>query len=192
MWRGLSLFIAWAVSACTPTAGGSRMPLATFTFGMSLMTGMNNELFTLFVVKEFEGNVIGTEPISRGQFVMQARGELPSKANPDKANFFKRYDVLNCYLPDEFDDGRHLQPPCWVFDELWKLRFQEFPFKQMEGQHPGLGWAENRLGPSGRQMLLLSGYGMNSLHDIICGEDLFRLLHDVNDPEWVDNYRKGY
>lgn len=175
-----------------PAAGGARVPLATYTFGLSLMTGMNNELFTLFIVKEYEGQVLSAEAMTRGQFVMQARGELPSKANPDRTNLFKAHDVLDCYLPDELDDGRHMQPPCWVFDELWKLRFQEFPFQQMEGQHPGLGWAENRMGPSGRQMLLLSGYGLNNLHDLICGDDLFRLLHDVNDPDWVDNYRRGY
>jgi len=24
------------------------------------------------------------------------------------------------------------------------------------------------------------------------GDDVFRLLHDVGDSAWVDNYRKGY
>ncbi|MBK9175438.1 MAG: hypothetical protein IPM46_03695 [Flavobacteriales bacterium] len=159
---------------------------------MSIMTGMNNELFTLFIVKEFEGKVIGTEPVTRGQFVQQARAEVPSKANPSRINLFRIHDVPDCYLPPGLDDGRHPQPACGVFDVLWKLRFQEFPFRAGEGQHTGLGWAENPSAPSGRQLLLLSDYGIHSLHDLACGDDLFRLLHDMGDPEWVDNYRKGY
>ena len=61
--------------------GDAFGPFATWTFGLSLSTGMNNDLFTLFVVKEFEGQVIANEPITRGQFVLQAQGALPSKAN---------------------------------------------------------------------------------------------------------------
>lgn len=171
--------------------GGSRAPTASFTFGMSLMTGMNNELFTLFIVKEFEGRLIGTEPITRGQFVQQARAEVPSKANPSRINLFRIHDVPDCYLPPDLDDGRHPQPACSVFDLLWKLRFQEYPFRAGEGQHTGLGWAESPNAPSGRQLLLLSDYGIQSLHDLAYGDDLFRLLHDLGDPEWVDNYRKG-
>lgn len=178
--------------ALAARAGGGEPPVATYTFGMSLMTGMNSELFTLFIVKEFEGRIIQTEPITRGQFMMQAQGAVPSKANPGGLNLFRKYEVAGCLLPPELDDGTRTVSDCGVFDELWKLRFWEYPFKQREGQHPGQGWAENRSQPSPRQMLLLSGYGINSLHDLACGEDLFRLLRDIGDPDWVDNYRKGY
>ena len=79
-----------------------------------------------------------------------------------------------------------------VFHELWKLRFWEYPFKLGDGGRAGQGWAESRTQPSPRQMLLLANYGFYRMQDMICGEDLFRLLHDIGDPEWVDNYRKGY
>lgn len=172
--------------------GPEPVPAATYTFGLSLMTGMNNDLFTLFEVKEFEGKVLEVHPITRGRFVQEAQGVIPSRANPAGINLFRKYQVDGCLLPPELDDGKRVVSDCGVFDELWKLRFWEYPFKLGDGGSAGQGWAESRTQPSSRQMLLLANYGFYRIQDMICGEDLFRLLHDVGDPEWVDNYRKGY
>lgn len=178
-----------------PTAygvGGGIAPAATYTFGLSLMTGMNSELFTLFVVKEYEGEVLSNEAITRGQFVLQAQGAAPSKANPDGDNLFRKYKVGACLPPEELADGRVVMTDCGVFDDLWKLRFWEYPFRLAEGQHPGKGWAEEPNRPSARQQLLLADYGILYMHSMAKGEDAFRLLRDVADSSWVDNYRKGY
>lgn len=177
---------------CTHGRGGEVRATPTYDFGLSLMTGMNNELFTLFIVKEFEGQVISSEPITRGQFVLQAQGALPSKANPDGSNLFLKYEVNSCLPPEELADGRVVVTDCGVFDELWKLRFWEYPFRLSEGQHPGKGWSEEPNRPSARQQLLLSDYGILYMHSMAKGEDAFRLLRDVADSTWVDNYRKGY
>jgi hypothetical protein len=182
------------ILTCVPMASGnglSNAPFATYAFGISLNTGSNNQLFTLFLVKEFEGKVIQSDPITREQFVLQAQGMAPSKANPLNINLFRKFEVELCLPLGEDTVGRFL-PDCEVFDRLWKLRFWEYPYKLMEGQHPGKGWAENRTAPSPRQMLLLTDFGMLHLGDLAYGENAFRLLHDVGDSAWVDNYRKGY
>ena len=177
----LGVLLAGAInSGFAPAA-----PLATYSFGMSLMTGMNSELFTLFVVKEHEGQVINVQPITRGQFIQQAQGTIPSPANPSRIDFFRKYEVSSC-----FDSGNG-PVYCNVFDHLWKLRFFEYPFKDGQARASN-GWAESPFAPSARQFLLLSDYGIHDLRGIACGEDLFRLLHDVGDESWVDNYRKGY
>lgn len=178
--------------AFAPWGQGLRTaPLATMQFGISLSTGLNNQLFTLFIVKEFEGRVIQADPITREQFVLQAQGVVPSKANPERLNLFRKYEVRAC-LPDAPDTAKVHLMDCAVFDELWKIRFWDYPFKLSEGQHPGKGWAEKREAPSPRQLLLLTDYGLLHLRDIARGENAFRLLRDVADSSWVDNYRKGY
>lgn len=166
-------------------------PLATRQFGISLTTGMNNQLYTIFVVKEFEGRVIQADPITREQFVLQAQGLVASPANPDKENLFRKYGVAMC-LPEGPDTTGRYVADCPVFDDLWKLRFWEYPFRLQQGQHPGKGWAEKREAPSPRQLLLLTEYGILHLNDIARGENAFLLLRDVGDSTWVDNYRKGY
>ena len=171
--------------------GLAPAPFATYTFGLSLNTGLNNQLFTLFTVKVFEGRLIQSEPMTRDQFVLQAQGVVPSKANPERVNLFRKYEVNACVAVGPDTTGRFIQD-CNVFDDLWRIRFQEYPFRLVEGQHPGKGWAEKREAPSARQLLLLTDYGMLSRSDIAYGENVFRLLRDVGDSSWVDNYRKGY
>ncbi|MEO8590785.1 MAG: hypothetical protein ABI432_15525 [Flavobacteriales bacterium] len=177
-----------------PLQGGSLEStplLATYSFGLSLNVGLNNQLFTLFQLKEFEGKLIGTEPMTREQFVLQAQGAVPSKANPEGINLFKKYEVNACIHPDD-PEGTLFLRDCDVFDQLWKLRFWEYPYLVSEGEHPGKGWSENREAPSPRQLLLLTDFGIMYLSDMARGENVFRLLHDVGDESWVDNYRKGY
>lgn len=187
--RSLFLIVALLV---LPRGHGERPPaLANYTFGVSLTTGLNNQIFTLFTVKEFEGRVIQADPMTREQFVLQAQGVVPSKANPNKENLFRKYEVDLC-LPQSEDTLVKYVSDCPVFDNLWKLRFWDYPYRLVEGQHPGKGWAEKREAPSPRQMLLLTDYGILHLSDIARGENAFRLLHDVGDSSWVDNYRKGY
>lgn len=189
-------YLHWiaVIMAMTVAPEGHGLRPATFAthqFGLSLSTGTSNQLFTLFIVKEFEGKVIQADPMTREQFVLQAQGVVPSKANPAAENLFRKYDVQAC-LADAPDSAQVHLADCWVFDELWKLRFREYPFRLAEGQHPGTGWAEKPEGPSARQMLLLTDHGILHLHDMARGEDAFRLLRDVADSSWVDNYRKGY
>lgn len=166
-------------------------PFAVNRFGISLSTGLNNQLYTIFIVKEFEGRVIQADPITREQFVLQAQGLVESRANPDKENFFRKYKVGPCLAEGPDTVGRFVAD-CPVFDDLWKLRFWDYPYRLQEGQHPGKGWAEKREAPSPRQLLLLTEYGMMHLNDIARGENAFNLLRDVGDSAWVDNYRSGY
>ena len=186
-----ALFIA--VSLAWPFAVRSleAAPFAVRMFGISLSTGLNNQLFTIFIVKEYEGKVIQADPITREQFVLQAQGIVASPANPAKENLFRKYEVKMC-LPEGPDTTGRYVADCPVFDDLWKIRFWEYPFRLREGQHPGKGWAEKREAPSPRQLLLLTEYGILHLNDIARGENAFRLLRDVGDSAWVDNYRKGY
>jgi len=171
--------------------GLSPAPFAVKMFGLSLNTGLNNQLFTLFTITVFEGKVIQASPMTREQFVLQAQGAVPSEANPTGENLFQKYGVTACLEYREDSSLIRLQD-CWVFDELWKLRFWEYPFRLQQGQHPGKGWAEKREAPSPRQLLLLTEYGMMHVNDLARGENVFHLLRDVADSSWVDNYRKGY
>jgi hypothetical protein len=190
-----SLFRTLAVAclAFIAPSGHGDVPaaMAVHMFGISLNTGLNNQVFTLFTIKEFEGKVIQADPMTREQFVLQAQGIVPSKANPAGINFFRQYNVGKC-LPEGPDTVGRYVSDCSVFDDLWKIRFWEYPYRLREGQHPGKGWSEKREAPSPRQLLLLTEYGILHMSDIARGENAFLLLRDVGDSAWVDNYRKGY
>mgnify|MGYP003394232862 CR=1 FL=1 len=165
-------------------------PYATYTFGISMATGVGNQLYTCYLVKELDNRVIATEPMTVSEFILQAQGVKPSTANPDGRNFFLENRINTCLAFEDTEAAEFLYR-CDPLEDLWKLRFQEYPFLLSSGQQPGSGWAETRNAPSARQMLLLADYGILYLTGLCRGKDMFRLLHDMTDSSWVSNYRQG-
>ena len=164
---------------------------ATWQFALSLASTSDGQLFSVFVVKVYDGQVVESQPLARDQFFRQVQGRTFSKANTDAEDLFRTYDVRACTLSKDSAEMGYILASCSALEELWKLRFQDYPLKTQEGQQESLGWSEMPMKPSDRQMLLLSGYGMRYPLDMVIGENMFRLLHDVGDPEWVANYKGG-
>jgi len=169
----------------------SAQSLAIYEFGMSLASGANGQLFSLFEVKVHDGKVLESVPITREQFIRQAQGRTFSKANPDADDLFRKHKVTACTLPADSAALGYLTD-CLTLDNLWKLRFWEYPFALSDASSKGKGWSEKPSIPSERQQMLLSDYGITYPTALCHGDDFFRLLRDMGDPEWVDNYRKGY
>ena len=65
-------------------AGETAPPLATYTFGLGLNTGMNNALYTLFIINELDVKVIEPAPLTRELLVQQDKGIVPSQAISEK------------------------------------------------------------------------------------------------------------
>jgi hypothetical protein len=185
-----ALLILCGMLPLLPGMAKPATPFASFSFGLSMATGVGNQVYTCYIVKEFEGRVLSADPITAQEFILQAQGLKPSKANPDGRNFFLDNRINNCLAVNDQAAVEYLYR-CDALADLWKLRFQEYPFLQGAGQHPGAGWAETRTGPSARQLLLLSDYGILYLTGLCRGPNVFRLLHDMADTAWVNNYRQG-
>ena len=188
--RALTLAFALAAVPLCKASGPTPGP-ATYAFGLSLAAGQNGQLFTLFTVTVFEGAVIETRPLTREQFIRQVQGRTFSNANTDAEDLFRKHGVKACTLPED-SAAMGFLTDCSTLDDLWRLRFWEYPLAMGEGSRLGKGWSEKPTIPSERQLLLLSDYGIKYTTDICYGENMFRLLRDMGDPAWVDNYRKGY
>ncbi len=176
--------------------GSAQMPSlpptpTTWKFALSLSSGTDGQLFSLYLVKlGRDSAVLETQPLNRANFVRQVQGRAFSKANPDAEDLFRKFAVRKCTLSE---DSVHMGflTDCNVLDDLWRLKFQRYPLKLAEGIHELLGWAGKPLRPDDRQLMLLSGYGMQHTLDLVIGDQMFRLLKDMCDPDWVANYRSG-
>ena len=183
----LHLLLVIALKAQTPTEAWPTPP--KWEFALSLGSQTTGQLFSLFVVKVTkDGQVLESQPLDRANFIRQVQGRAFSKANPEGENLLRKYRVTQCL---NSQDSTRLVYDCLTLDELWKLRFWEYPLKLQEGQHEQVGWAANKLRPDDRQLMLLGGYGMKFMQDLCIGENMFRLLRDMGDPDWVNNYRSG-
>jgi hypothetical protein len=164
----------------------------TWTFGISLQPTSDGQLFSCFLVKTLDGNILETRPLSREIFVKQAQGRATSLANTAAVDLFAQFDIKPCYLPPDSVAMGYSVRDCMVLDDMWKLRYWEYPQEiPGGGQATGKGWSGMPLRPSDRQLALLAAYGLRYTTDVIIGDALFKLLKDMSDPAWVDNYRQG-
>ncbi|MBO7497256.1 MAG: hypothetical protein J6T98_11960 [Salinivirgaceae bacterium] len=100
-------------------------------------------------------------------FLREFGGGEASKANPDRIDLFEAHGINQFTLKD-----------------LWKLRYATYPF----GESKALGWGGQNGVPTEGQMQILSQYGMEYLSTVIYGDNLIRLLKDMQDAKWVGDY----
>lgn len=139
-------------------------------FGFTLMTGMNNNLVRFGFVKIHEDGRKEYTWLSQKRFIMQAAGFESSKANKDTLNLFEKYEV---------DPG--------LLDHLWKLRYQEYPFDVKENKETG--WAAKQFVPGDKQWAYLKqNFNFGSLTEFCYGENFWRLLKSIQDPDFINHY----
>ncbi|HRO39340.1 MAG TPA: hypothetical protein PLV70_09230 [Flavobacteriales bacterium] len=169
-------------------AAGQVMP--RMEFALSLSPSTDGQLFCLFLVKVKEGQVLESRPLTRANFIRQAQGRAFSPANPDAEDLFRKFRVEACTLPPD-SAAMGFLTDCSTLDDLWKLRYWEYPQKLDAGQRAAKGWSEKPLSPSPRQMEMLNCYGLQYTTGLIIGAEVFHLLHDMGNSQWVNQYRGG-
>lgn len=139
-----------------------------YYFGFCFITGANSSPVTFALVKIIEDEEIEAKVISKSTFVRMMSGKQECKANPENENFFEKYEI------DPF-----------VLEILWKLKYKEHPHLGNNQE----GWAAELYSPSEGQFNLLSQYGIYSFTSYCYGENMFRLLKDIQSANWVNLYK---
>lgn len=158
----------------------------TNQFAIGLMPSINNSLISYAIVTQSGGTYLGTAQISQQQFMFFALGYWPTRANPQKENLFLKNGIKGVELTyDDFDkvNGFTLGP---LFD-LWRIKYQNHP---MSRKMPS-GWSQGSYNPSKEQAIYLyNTYGVINVNtNYFVGENLFQLLKDMQDPNWVSAYQ---
>ncbi|MBO4372455.1 MAG: hypothetical protein J5826_05940 [Bacteroidales bacterium] len=107
-------------------------------------------------------------------FVNRAAGRERSAANSKGANYFTNFGIKN----------------PGIVGDLWKLRYTEYPYHGSNEQ----GWSTNDsvpTMPSEAQMAILKKYGIFRISDYCYGLMAFMLLHDMEDPAWIEKYKNA-
>ncbi|MCK4661778.1 MAG: hypothetical protein KAT68_02845 [Bacteroidales bacterium] len=139
-----------------------------YYLGFSLLVTANSSPVTYAIIKEMENGKKDVRFISKQTFIRLLKGEQYCKANPDKENLLKKYDIDQSSI-----------------DKLWKLRYAEFPFFGRDEK----GWANKPGLPSDGQFNLLKQYGIYDVRTFCYGENAFKLLKDIQSINWVNLYK---
>jgi hypothetical protein len=157
-------------------------------FGFSLNPTAQGELHALFIYTVKDGVVLNNVPMRSNFFVLQASGLMESKANLESVDLFDQYGIKNCGVWTE-DGMIRTDLDCSTLRDLWKLRY-----RNGMGVQEGNGWAGEEFRPSARQQIILQLYRRPEYEHWqgpYFGEDAFRLLRDMQDPDWVQTYAQG-
>ncbi len=129
-----------------------------------------------------------TEPLSKQQFVRRVVGKERSLANPDTLDLCDKYGIKNRCKVDVFGNAARYG----ILDSLWKLRYAVYPY-HVESSDT-LGWTgniKNPYVPTHAQKRILAQMGMDTTFYTIFGDNLFRLLKAMEDPQWIANYKNA-
>ena len=143
---------------------------------------------TTFIYKVFADSVIASETIGNKTFIMQGLGVETSRANPADSNLFERFAVPNCggLIDTTTKEVGYL---CVPLDDVPKL----MTGAASDGSG-NFGWAANSAQPGDGQQRILAKYRLTSEQHWLgpyLGEGAFRLLRDMQDPDWVARYRSA-
>jgi hypothetical protein len=154
-------------------------------FGISVSWQSTPDLLQFIVYQTNGSETINRKFISKKEFLYYASGYRRSIYNPDRINYFALYGIQSyAGLDPVYKDEVLVAGPI---DSLWKLRFSFYPYKGNNDK----GWSNDYNKPSPSQnAYLLENYQMDlSLGGCVVDTNVWRLLHDIQNSEWVENYR---
>lgn len=164
-----------------------------YTLGISLQPNWQ-EPITFATLGIHKNKIVSTDFHSAHEFTMIASGNMRSKANPSKVNYFEAYHIPHCEV--EYDAPmREFVVRCSVVEQLWRLRYAIKPGTTRKqatvenGTCSNCGWARFESGPDSAQVALLKQFGVEHLSGWIIGEQAFQLIQATTDPSFISAYQ---
>jgi len=156
-----------------------------YYLGFSIKSNMSGGLVNFALIKPLGNGKKEVILLTQDAFMFQAVGRQKSPGNPQKLNLFEKYQIKN---PN-------------IVNSLWKLRYKENPNQPLSeylghtARASSAGWSQNEeipFLPTETQMNILKGFGIDRFSSYIYGDNAFRLLSSMENPEWLKIYKESY
>ena len=172
-------------AALTMTPVIAQTPPIQTHLAIGLFTSDHSQMITFAFLQTRDGKIIGSRIVREIEFMYAAMGYWPNMCNRAKENLFEKNGIDSCFL-DTNDAGKISGWYAQPFQDLWKIRFFENPYLYDQP-----GWSQGRITPSFVQReFIFERYGIdNILTQYFYGDTLYKLLRDVQSPEWISSYR---
>lgn len=164
--------------------GSKKTFTIEYKLAFSLNPYANSQPVTFGQLTLWDGVIKKWEYLTKESFMRIATGVEYSKANLDSVDMFIEHGITKpivtvdtLYNTTTYD--------FQTLNDVWKLRYSTYPF---EGYADNAGWSSGGLHPSEGQQNVITSYGPKYYSDWIIADEAFRLLHDMEDPNWVANY----
>jgi len=179
LYSGL-LFVVWSV-----TCSVCPNPSPRGVFAAKVCVQANGELYMLFAFIDNGVTLSHKKILTKDEFAKFASGYWPSIYNPERRNYFKE-NKLDCGVIENHEFNQKISY-CTPLDSLWKIHFEKHPLDITKGN----GWSNKQFNPSLKQELFLyQTYGVAHLDaDYFLDTNFWKLLGDIQKPEWISSYK---
>ena len=180
--RGFCFVLIWIFSISVVPEPTSR-PI----FGVRISIGSNSQINTYVCYLENSRVLCKKRILDQASFIKIVSGYWPSIYNPNRINYFEENNI-DCGITMGEDEKPITY--CPPIDSLWKVRFATFPFQH----NSELGWSNKYNKPSPKQeRYLYQRYNVGYIDsDFFLDTNMYLLLNDVIDPNWIRNYKALY
>ncbi|MNK09739.1 hypothetical protein D3C87_277140 [compost metagenome] len=182
-YKVLSLLLVFFVFSFS----GKKETSYRYVFGARVSIGVNSGMISFIAMKYSDDGILRSKRIytSKDEFIKVLSGYWPSPFNPKKIDYFKANNVMGGVFVN--DTIRMEVGYCPALDSLWKLRFSDWPYKG----HNESGWSLDKARPGLKQEeYLAKRYNIKQFDfDYIVDTNFWKLLYDVTDEEWIENYK---
>jgi len=153
--------------------------------GVRVPIGANSQI-TSYVCYLDNGRSLNKMKITdKNSFVKIVTGHWPSIYNPQRIDYFKENNIDCALLTDPISQKKIVG--CLPMDSLWKIRFATYPFRYNSEE----GWSNKLHKPSlGQAKYLYDNYDIEHIDgDYFLDTNFWKIMKDVVDPNWIDNYK---
>jgi hypothetical protein len=174
----------WILLVVLISFASQRQAIVRHSFGVRIGLTVDSQIVNFAGFIYNDGRLVTNQNLTKEDFIRFASGFWPSRFNPKRENFFEKYNVPGGLLTDSIT-GKKI-PFCPTLDSLWKICYSDHPFRGSSEK----GWSQELYKPSRKQFLYLdSVYGVKSIsHDFFHDTMFWRLLQDIDTPNWKEHY----
>lgn len=180
-------FIALILLTVVFSFSNGKQTSYKYVFGARISTGANSQVVTFVAQKYSEDGLLRASRVftNKDEFIKVLSGYWPSPFNPNKTDYFRENRIVGGVFVN--DTIRVEIGYCPAMDSLWKIRFSDWPYM---GRNEA-GWSLNRMRPNLKQEEYLANrYNIKQLDfDYIVDTNFWKLMYDVTDSTWIENYK---
>ncbi len=148
-----------------------------YKFAVKLTPDASGQLINYAIIRFYSDSTREIVFLTKTDFMRQICGKQKSPANTKKLNLLQKNNI----------------PDSTVIDNLWKLRYSDYPYSDAKGMPvQEKGWANNPdfdFLPSNQQFKLLKEFGICRINDFIIGDKLMKLFKAMADDKWLTTYK---
>jgi len=155
-------------------------------FAVGIIMGPNSQILTYAMVTTLNNKIISSQPMRKQRFMYYILGNWPCSANLNRENLLETNGIDSCFLTRNYSNkinGYYAKP----FNNLWKIRYKVHPISYDASS----GWSKEYYKPSPKQaQFIYKNYGVTNVKtQFFYGDSLFKILRDIQNPDWITLYR---